>query len=158
MPLTARRAASLAPSIVARSVYVRTKSEARKRFGTLVTASGRSDHEPAVLMSSGSAFAAALGLGKVMSSSRKALARLASSRTTCPGSLRWSLSCAHTSALISSALDFEATLPVRRDGRSQSDTSTERMPPTCPSPRPAKSVRGQNWRCEIEVSAQSESL
>ena len=86
-------------------------------------------------MSSGSALAAALGLGKVMSSSRKALARLASSRTTCPGSLRWSLSCAHTSALISSALHFEATLPVRRDGRSQSDTSTERIPPTCPSPR-----------------------
>jgi hypothetical protein len=137
---------------------VRTKSEARNRLGTRVTASGRSAHDPSVLMSSGSALAAALGLGKVMSSSRKALWRFASSSTTCPGSLRWSLSCAQTSALISSAVHLEATFPVRREGRSQSETSTERIPPTCPSPSSAKSVRGQNWRWEIEVSAQSESL
>ena len=41
---------------------------------------------------------------------------------------------------------------------SQSETSTERMPSTRPSPSRPKSTSGQNWRCEIEVRAQWESM
>ena len=39
-----------------------------------------------------------------------------------------------TSSWISSRVQRAATLPVRRPGVCQSDTSTERMPVTVPSP------------------------
>ena len=157
--MTARRAASLAPSIVARSVCVRTKSEASRRLGTAVAASGRSAHEPAVLTSSGSRLVTSLALGNWIAGSRNQASTFASSRTGAGPSFRWSASWPQTSARISSAVHFTAALPVRGPGRSHSEMSTERMPSTRPSPYCSASRRpAQNCACETEVSDHAESM
>jgi hypothetical protein len=122
-----------------------------------VPTSGRSAHEPAVLISSGSRLAAALGLGNSIAGSRNHSRTRASSSTGCGPSFKWSVSWPHTSWRISSRVQRAATLPVRRPGVCQSETSTERIPRTWPSPYPARSTSGQNCAWEIEVSAHSES-
>ena len=95
--------------------------------------------------SRGSRFIASVGLGGTMAGSRNHSARFASESTS-SRSLRAALSCAQTSAATSSVVQFRAAFPfaVYAPGVSQSEMSTERMPPTPPSPRLRRFTFGQN--------------
>ena len=156
--LTARRAASLAPSIVARSVCVRTKSEARKRFGMRVGASGRSAHEPAVLTSSGSRFVAPVGFGNWIAGSRNQAThvRLVEHRRAVVevvGQLAPHLRRGSPPACTPSR-------PCRSAGRAA--PTRRRRPRGCPRRARrrsrSRSTPRQNCACEIDVSAHSESM
>ena len=136
-----------------RAHEVRGEEQVRDRAST---ASGRSAHEPAVLTSSGSRFVAAVGFGNSIAGSRNHASdvRLVERAVVdvvgelAPDLRRGSPPRVHAIA----------TLPVRRPGRSHSETSTERIPSTRPSPRCSRSTSGQNCACEIAVSAHSESM
>src|ERR1700683_4992932 len=83
-------------------IRVRTDAEATKKFSNSTWASGRYCSEPAVLMSSGSALVAALGLGNSMSGSRNHVMRFESSMEVDPSTLRCCFNCVQTSSFISS--------------------------------------------------------
>ena len=114
-----------------------------------VTASGRSAHEPLVLTSSGSALVAPEGFGNSIASSRNQ----ETTSTPSSASSRWSCSCPQTSARISSGVHSAATLPVQRP-RPLPLGDVERQHAADPG---KVEVRGQNWRCEIDVRAHAES-
>ena len=61
MPLTARRAVSFVPSAEAKSIALRSHSEARNRFGISVQALGRALQAPQVVMYSCSSLPSTFG-------------------------------------------------------------------------------------------------
>ena len=117
------------------------------------------DHDPAVFTRSGSRFIASVGFGWTIAGSRNQSARF-ESESTSVRSLSAAFICAHTSDATCSLVHLRAGFPaaVCSPGVSQSEMSTDRIPPTDPSPSPRMFTRGQNWRCEMDVSAHGESM
>src|SRR6185437_3639335 len=122
-----------------------------------VLASGRYCNEPDVLIISGSKFVTAVGFGNCTSGSRNHCNRFWSCNTSAPATFTCTLICSQVSFWISDAEHCMADFPYTIPGTSQSDMSTERMPPTLPSPNSASISVFQNCFCEIDVSAHGES-